>query len=160
MAVQFQSTLRVQVGAALVGAMVLSACGQAAPEAVQGDPEAAPAPVAAAPAAVEDALTPAALILRALECHRPLNAARTATDRLPADVNARIAQTPELHFNRMVFAGSRLGLTIEERREAHSSGRAMPRTGNEIEPDYLTYLSACADITDRAAQAIAATEIN
>lgn len=138
---------------AIIGALALSACGQADNAAVV---DAAETPAAAPVVSVAASLAPDALMLRALECRSSLAPVRHSSDLLPADLMARVARTADVSFGDLIFGAGEQGLSMEARRDAHSNRRAMPRTAEEVTPDYIEYVSTCADILDRAASVLAA----
>ena len=145
MAVRFRPLSRASV-ALLIGASALSACGQSESGTDAASAEAAPAPAVS----VAASLAPDALMLRALECRSSFAPLRNGTDLLPADVMARVARTADVGFGDLVFGAGDYGLSMEARRDAHQGGRRMPRSADEVTPEYIEYVQTCADILDRA----------
>lgn len=131
----------------LIGGLALSACGQAETEAPAAAAEVAPL----SPAAVAAALAPDALMLRAVECRMALAPLRLGSDRVPPDLTARVARTADIPFRDLVFGAKGFGLAMEDISRAHSSGRPVPRSAEEVTADYVEYVETCAEVMDRAA---------
>lgn len=147
MAIQFRPLSRASA-AALIGGLALSACGQ-----VETETKTAAAETASAPApsvSIAASLAPDALMLRALECRSSFAPLRHGTDLLPSDLMARVARTTDVSFGDLIFGAGRHGVSMEARRDAHQGGRRMPQSAADITPEYIHYVSTCADILDRA----------
>ena len=150
MAFQFRRISHASV-VALIGGLALSACGQNEAEAPVASADVAPEPAVS----VVDSLAPDALMLRALECRSSLAPVRNNTDRLPADVAERVANTANVSFGDLVLAADRYDISMEARRDAHQGGRSLPATAAEVTPEYIDYVKTCADVLDRAASVLA-----
>lgn len=152
---QFAFLPRAGVAAVLSGAFVMSACSQANPEApapaVVEAPAAAPA---SAPAVDLASLTPQQLMLRGQECNNALRPLRQA-DYIPADMQERLARSPNISLADLVFTASDLGVGAEARKQAHEGARSAPGRGDEITAEYTAYVNTCADILDRTTALIA-----
>lgn len=145
MAVRFRPLSRASA-ALLIGGLALSACGQ-----TETGTDAAPAEAAKAPAvSIAASLAPDALMLRALECRSSFAPLRNGTDLLPGDLMARVARTADVSFVDLVFGAGNYGVSMEARRDAHQNGRRMPRSADQVTPEYIDYVQTCADILDRA----------
>lgn len=144
MAVQFRPSFRASA-ALLLGGLALSACGQTetGTDAAQAD---APAPAVS----VVASLAPDALMLRALECRSSFAPLRNSTDLLPDDLMARVAGTANVSFGDLIFGAGNYGVSMEARRDANQSGRPLPRSADEVTPEYIEYVQTCADVLDRA----------
>lgn len=155
MAVQFAYVPRACAAAVLVGALAVSACGEPETEASAAAPKIAEAAAPVAAPAVDLAnLTPQQLILRGQECNNALRPLRQA-DYIPAEMQARIARSPNISLGDLVFTASDLGVGAEARKQAHDGARPAPGRGDEITAEYTAYVNTCADILDRTTVFIA-----
>jgi hypothetical protein len=150
---QFAFVPRACAAAVLVGALAVSACGES--EAPAAAPEVAEAPApASAPAVDLASLTPQQLILRGQECNNALRPLRQA-DYIPAEMQERIARSPNISLGDLVFTASDLGVGAEARKQAHDGARPAPSRGDEITAEYTAYVNECADVLDRTTVFIA-----
>lgn len=149
MVVRFRNLSRVSA-VILISGVALASCSQDDTDALAAPAEPAPAQTVS----VVDSLSPDALMLRALECRSSLAPLRHGHDDLPGDLMARVARAADVSFGDLVFGAGNYGVSMEARRDAHTSGRSVPRSAEETTPEYIQYISTCADIMDRAASVL------
>jgi hypothetical protein len=150
MAVRFPSVRRASIGAALLAAMAVAACGssETETEAPAGEAEAEAAPAAAVSAVAS--MTPTQVMTRAMECRNALRHGSPLAARLPADVNERLAATTTPSLGDLAFTAAANDVPSSVQYEASNAYQAPPAEGEPITEAYGAYLKECADVMDRA----------
>lgn len=148
MAVRSSTVRRASVGAVLLAAMTLAACGSSQTEAPAAEAESAAAPTAVVSAVAS--MTPTQVMTRAMECRNGLRHGSMQSARLPADVNERLAKTTTPSLGDLAFTATANGVPSSAQYEASNAYQAPPAEGEPVTEAYGAYLIECADVMDRA----------